>query len=155
MGPRGPPGQVNTNLAISFFSRSGARPTEAGAALTAIAGGSGGLGGTRRGLGAAGESRGPYIGRGEASGAHGRAPDQALMEGSGWAWHGHGASGAFMANHDEAVTQGDAVAHRAATRHGWRSRRGAQDWEEARACNLHDTSVITMGSGANGVFWPG
>ena len=89
---------------------------------------SGGLGGTRRGLGAAGESRGPYIGRGEASGAHGRAPDQALMEGRGWAWHGHGVCDTFMAKHDEAATQGHVEAHGAATRHvGGRDEEGGDE----------------------------
>ena len=88
--------------------------------------GSGGPGGTRRGLGAAGESRGPYIGRGEASGAHGRAPDQALMVDRGWAWHGHCSSGTFMVNHDEAPMQGDVVEHGRAPGQGLRSRRGGR-----------------------------
>ena len=59
------------------------------------------------------------------------------MEVSGWASHGHGASGSFMANHDEAPMHGDAVEHGRAPGHEWRSRRGGrrrEQWpEQARA----------------------
>ena len=81
------------------------------------------------------------------------------MEGSGWAWHGHGPSDAFMANHDEPWTKGDAGHHEEAPGHGWTSRRGGsrreQGREEARARNLHDGSVITTRTGANSSFLPG
>ena len=46
------------------------------------------------------------------------------MEGSGWAWHKHGPSDAFMANHDEPSTQGDAGHHGEAPGHGGRDEEG-------------------------------
>jgi len=115
----------------------------------------GGARGERGGCWRALEGSGMAIYRpGEGSGAHGRAPDRALMAGRGWTRHGHGASGSFKANHDEVATQGDAVEHGRAPGHEWRSRR--EQWpDRARACTVRDASVITTGTGANATFWPG
>ena len=105
-------------------------------------------------LGAAGEVGHALYRPREGFGSSYASLSSAQMVDRGWTRHGHGSGDALKANDDEVEAQGNAEAHG----QGLRSRRGGRgraQWpDRARACNLHDASVITTCTGANSSFWP-